>query len=254
MRRDASYCRCTRLIARWSAPNVGGIKCAEMEVPESERTTARSRVRAHWLMALGELEKADRRPCLVLVGGLPGSGKSTLARELAEHTPFYVLRSDVIRKELTENVGVLRPSSKPAIYTPKWTEKTYGKCLRRAERLLFAGQRVLVDATFREERWRQAFLAAAIRWGVPAVLLLCRVDPKTARSRLEGRRRDVSDADWRVYQSLAQSWQEISDFTRPFLHELSSGGSAEETLAQGLQTLRAMGLHHKTRKHGGRSG
>ena len=210
--------------------------------------------RAHWLLALGELEKADRKPCLVLVGGLPGSGKSTLARGLSELTPFHVLRSDVIRKELADNAYVLRQSSTAVIYTPEWTAKTYVKCLHRAEKLLFAGQRVLVDATFREERWRQGFLAAAVRWGVPAVLLLCRADSAIAHGRLEHRRHDVSDADWRVYQSLAQSWQGISDFTRPFLREISSGGSAEETLAQGLQTLREIGLHRKRRKDGGRPG
>jgi uncharacterized protein len=230
---------------------VGGIKCAEMEIPESERTLARSRARAHWLLALGELESADRKACLVLVGGLPGSGKSTLARGLVERTPFHVLRSDKVRKELAERAGVLLEySSAVNIYTPEWTTKTYAECLRRAEELLFAGQRVLVDATFREERWRHAFLSAAVRWGVPAVLLLCRVDPAIALGRLEHRRYDVSDADWRVYQSLAHSWQEVGDFTRPFLREISSGGSAEETLAQGLQTLREIGLHRERRKDG----
>lgn len=229
---------------------VGGIKCAEREIPERERMLARSRARAHWLLALGELEKADRKPCLVLVGGLPGSGKSTLARDLAEHAPFYVLRSDVVRKELAEDAGLLRSSAQTAIYTPQWTAKTYAKCLRRAEKLLFAGQRVLVDATFREERWRQAFLAAADRWGVPVVLLLCRVDPDIAYRRLVHRRGDVSDADWPVYQALANNWQEISDFTRPFTHEISSGGSGQETLAQGLRVLRAMKLHHPRRKDG----
>jgi predicted kinase len=226
---------------------VGGIKSAEIEILEDERTLARKRARAHWLLALGELEKADRKPCLALVGGLPGSGKSTLARGLAERIPFHVLRSDVVRKELAKDAGVLRPSSTTAIYTPEWTAKTYATCLRRAEKLLFAGQRVLVDATFGEERWRQAFLEAAVRWGVPAVLLLCRVDPDIARARLERRRHDVSDADWRVYHSLAQCWQGISDFTRPFLHEISSGGSFKETLAQGLQILRTMGLHREKR-------
>jgi predicted kinase len=230
---------------------VGGIKCAEMEIPESERTLARNRARAHWLLALGELEKTDRKPRLVLVGGLPGSGKSTLARGLAEHIPFHVLRSDMVRKELAGDAGVLRPSSNTAIYSPEWTAKTYAKCLRRAEKLLFAGQRVLVDATFREERWRQAFLAAAIRWGVPAVLLLCRVDPDIAHERLEHRHRDISDADWPIFQALAQSWQAIGDFTRPYLHEISSGGSPEKTLAQGLQILRAMGLYREKRRKDG---
>jgi hypothetical protein len=75
------------------------------------------------------------------------------------------------------------------------------------------------------------------------VLLLCRADPGITRARLEQRRRDVSDADWSVYLSLAQGWQAVGDSTRPFAHEITSGGGIEETLAQGLEKLRAVGLH-----------
>jgi hypothetical protein len=223
---------------------VGGIKCAEMEIPERERTLTRSRVRAHWLLALDELEKADRKTCLVLVGGLPGSGKSTLARGLAEHTPFHVLRSDVVRKELAEGASVPLESSTTAnIYTPEWTAKTYAECLRRAEERLFAGERVLVDATFREEKWRRAFLEAAAHWRVPVVFLLCSVSPEVARARLAARRKDASDADWSVYLLLARGWEEVGPCSRPFLRALATGGSREEALAQGLAVLRELGLH-----------
>ena len=61
---------------------VEGMKLAETEIPEAEKLAARARSRARWLFALAELEVAARRPCLVLVGGLPGTGKSTLARTL----------------------------------------------------------------------------------------------------------------------------------------------------------------------------
>jgi predicted kinase len=172
--------------------------------------------------------------------------KSTLARGLAERSSFQVVRSDVVRKQIAASIGIPLPSSTDAnIYTAEWNAKTYSECLRRAEDLLLDGQRVLVDATFRNNSRRRLFLDAAIRWGVPAVLLLCRVDVDSARRRLEQRRHDVSDADWQVYQALAQSWQPLSDFTRPFVHEISSGGSIDQTLAQGLDALRVMGLHGK---------
>jgi aminoglycoside phosphotransferase family enzyme len=50
---------------------VEGMEVTEQEVPEDERARALTKARAHWLLALGELEEPGRRPCLVLVGGLP---------------------------------------------------------------------------------------------------------------------------------------------------------------------------------------
>src|SRR5262249_34319375 len=153
-----------------------GFELFEKEIPYEEKIAARTKARAHWLLALGELEKPGQKPCYVLVGGLPGSGKSTLARGLAEHANFTLIRSDVVRKELAQQSGL---SPAPATfgqgtYAPSWTGKTYAECLHRAEQLLFEGKRVLVDATFGNDENRQIFLGAARRLGVPGVLLLCR--------------------------------------------------------------------------------
>ena len=79
---------------------VEGLLLAENEVPETDRDAARQKAKAHWLLALGELEEPAQKPCLVLVAGLPGSGKSTLAQGLAGSAGFSVIRSDVDRKEL----------------------------------------------------------------------------------------------------------------------------------------------------------
>src|SRR5262249_40147182 len=79
---------------------VEGILQTEKEVPDVERAAALARSRAHWLLALAELEEPDRRPCLVLVAGLPGTGKSVLARGLSQHAGFQVIRSDTVRKEI----------------------------------------------------------------------------------------------------------------------------------------------------------
>jgi aminoglycoside phosphotransferase family enzyme/predicted kinase len=224
---------------------VEGLLLSEREVPEAERAAAVGRARAHWLLALTELEAPGRRPCLLLVAGLPGTGKSRLARELADHAGFCVVRSDVARKELAGLLtqGQTTPQVRESLYTAEWNERTYAECLRRAERLLFDGNRVLVDATFREDQQRQAFLEAAVRWGVPGGMLLCQAEPETVRQRLVARQGDASDADWSVYLQVAENWEEIGGFTRSALQTISTEGSPEQVLSRALDALRQSGLH-----------
>src|SRR5207248_1962341 len=117
----------------------------EKEIDAAERHDAEQRAKAHWLLALGALEEPTRRPCLLLIAGLPGSGKSTLAQALAGPANFSVLRSDVIRKELAG----ARPAAAAfgeGIYAEEWTERTYAEMVQTAERLVWRGQRVLIDA------------------------------------------------------------------------------------------------------------
>ncbi len=188
---------------------VEGMKTEESEVPEADRAAARVRARALWLHALSELEEPGRRPCLVMLAGLPGTGKSTLARGLAERAGFTVIRSDMVRKKLAGRGGRAATLSDfgQDIYTPNWDDRTYAECLRRAEEIVFQAGRVLVDASFREESRRRLFLDAARRWGVAGCMLLGRADPDVVHSRLAGRRGDASDAGWAIYQEAARRWE-----------------------------------------------
>ena len=118
----------------------------------------------------------------------------------------------------------------------------YAECLVRAERLLFEGQRVLVDATFHKEGKRQTFLKAAVRCGVPGTMLLCGTEPDTVRQRLEKRQGDASDAGWSVYLQVADHWEEIGGLTKRVLHPISTEGSPGEVLGRTLEVLRQSGL------------
>jgi aminoglycoside phosphotransferase family enzyme/predicted kinase len=227
---------------------VEGLLLTEKEVPAAERAAALQRARARWLLALTELEAPRGKPCLVLVAGLPGTGKSSLARRLADEAGFHVIRSDVVRKELAglTSEGPAPAPLRESLYRPEWTERTYGECMRKAEQLLFEGERVLVDANFREESKRRAFLEAAARWGVPQGILLCQADPDTVRRRLERRHQDASDADWPVYLHASAKWEELGECTRRVSHPISTNGPPEQVIARALDLLRQMGLGGQT--------
>jgi aminoglycoside phosphotransferase family enzyme/predicted kinase len=218
---------------------VEGLELLEKEIPQGERDAALMRARAHWLLALGELEPPGRRPCLVLIGGLPGSGKSTLAKGLSEGATLCLIRSDVVRKELAglDAQVSARFAYNEGIYTPAWTERTYAECLRRAERLLFEGQRVLVDASFGEAKHRRAFGELAVRLGVPLVFLLCQASHEEIRQRLGVRQGDASDADWFIYQQAAAHWEEPRPVTHGLLSLVPTDGTKADALARALASL-----------------
>ena len=255
---------------------VNGIKANASELSAAERTKAMNDARAQWLLALGALEDRRRRPGLVLIAGLPGTGKSTLARALASHAGFEVIRSDQVRKELAAvsrhregeapselDDAVARREPRPpeitqgrlahanggadkesgddyasGIYTPEWNERTYRECFSRADAALFDGQRVIVDASFRDESQRRRFLDLATQWCVPVMLLICQADAALVKTRLEARRNDVSDADWAIYQEAARRWEPLGPRTRQLCHAIDTGRDQPQPLVQALDVLR----------------
>jgi aminoglycoside phosphotransferase family enzyme/predicted kinase len=224
---------------------VAGIRAGEPEVPAADRAAARDQARSRWLLALSVLEAPARRPALVLVGGLPGAGKSTLARGLAGAAGFTVIRSDVVRKELagTASGGAAPAPFGEGIYTREWTDRTYAECLTRAERVLADGGRVIVDASFCGDRYREQCLAAARRWGVPGVLFVCQAEPAAVWARLRARRDDPSDADWSIYTQAARAWDEYGPAAGRALRLVDTGSSPDAALRQALADLRELGLY-----------
>ncbi len=249
-RRLTSFYTAYRAVVRGK---VEGMKLSRPEITEAGRATAKSKSQSSWLLALDELETPPRRPCLLLVTGLPGTGKSTLARELVEHGDFELIRSDVVRKELWSKLPACRKIQNASwkltpqgfgegIYSAEWNRRTYDECLRQAERMLFQGQRVIIDANFRADADRLRFLDAAKRWGVRYGLLLCEADAAVVRTRLSKRRDDASDADWSVYLRASESWEPFSSTSQSAMRVINTGGSVNDARSEALKVLQQLNV------------
>jgi uncharacterized protein len=141
---------------------------------------------------------------LAIVCGMAASGKSTLAAALAERAGAVVLSSDRVRKEL---LGIPPTSRAPdAAYTSEVSRRTYTELGRRARELVAGGERVIVDATFRDAADRRAFD------GEGAVWIECRAPDALRVSRAAHRSADaarVSDAGAAI--AAGQEWAPLAE-------------------------------------------
>ncbi|MEM0906501.1 MAG: AAA family ATPase [Pseudomonadota bacterium] len=135
-------------------------------------------------------------PHVIAVGGRSGSGKSTVAAALSSRCGAVVLRSDVARKRL---FGLEPDAPLDAdAYHPTVTQTLYRRLLRDGRKALRAGSKVILDATFLEERWRDAADHLAADLEVPMVGVWLDAPAETLVGRVNARQGDASDADAHV--------------------------------------------------------
>jgi aminoglycoside phosphotransferase family enzyme/predicted kinase len=149
--------------------------------------SAAARARTLLGISLGHLERARVR--MVLAGGFPASGKSTLANGLAERLGWALFRSDEVRRDVA---GVAHDSPMPAafdsgLYQPNHVEAAYTEMLRRARMTLERGVSVVLDATWRNERMREAARRVAESTCSELVELRCVAPMNVLEARLASR-------------------------------------------------------------------
>ncbi|TMW61541.1 hypothetical protein Poli38472_012732 [Pythium oligandrum] len=225
---------------------VSGFRVQDTALDAEHRERERQRARCYWLVALSMLAPPASRPCLMLVGGLPASGKSTLARMLAgDESNVVWLRADAIRKELVgrrtsefearqaeleatgvnpgqveEEATVVKGGSfEEGIYAPNVTERTYDEICIRSIGHVREGERVVVDATFRDPLQRQRFIATAREEGALFAFVFCECDREIIKGRMLARKNDISDATWEVYEVMEAKWniEDVVDMEECFV-------------------------------------
>jgi aminoglycoside phosphotransferase family enzyme/predicted kinase len=213
---------------------VRGFLARDESAPAAVREDAAQKALAHWLLALRVLQDNDE-PSLVLVGGLPGTGKSAVAQALAELRGYRWIRADSVRKELA---GISADADGSAafgegLYTEEWTERTYTRCEELTREALRKGERVVVDATFRDPARRRGFETVADALRVPFKLLICEAPAEVTRGRIRARSEGPSDAGVDIYDRAAESWERPEAATR-----VDTSGRIEATRKAALRALR----------------
>jgi predicted kinase len=164
-------------------------------------------------------DKKKSKPLLVVVCGLIGTGKSTLSAALAEITGFKVFRSDELRKDIA-GIDKGKHSYEPfggGIYSSEFFDATYKILLKEASRLLENGDGVILDASFKKEKYRIEARKIADNFKIPFLLIECRCPDKVIRQRLEKRERegiDISDGRWPVFLKQKNDFEGIAEIDK----------------------------------------
>ncbi len=197
--------------------------------------SAAAREQAGELLALAErLAWRARGPLVLAVGGPPASGKSTLAHALSRRSGWPALSSDVLRKRGRGlSLGAKAPDGD---YTLDARTIVYRDLGERARAAVTAGQGVVIDATFGEQRLRAAFLDA-LGEGQALRALECRAPAATRERWAREREREPagthgSDADPTVAARLGERYSGWDELPQDTILTLRPGGATEPLLDQ----------------------
>ncbi len=77
---------------------------------------------------------------------------------------------------------------------------------------------------------------------MPVILFVTAAPPDLVRQRLESRTGTASDADWSIYEALAERWEPHGALTAPVTVTLDTSRPEHETLEEATKALEASGL------------
>ncbi len=187
---------------------------------------------------------ACRKPVVIIVTGLIGTGKTTAAGKIGQGLGYTILSSDVIRKELAGVPAGERhyDDFSSGIYSPEFTQKTYGELLKRTRALLKNGQSVIIDASFKKRADRMAAQRLADESGAGFLAVECVADEDTIQRRLERRKQagSVSDGRWEIFADIKKDFDrvdEINDMGHIVIDTTNPSGNIIELLLQRIAEL-----------------
>lgn len=246
--RVLNFYLCYRAVVR---AKVYGFMHEDPGLELAERFRDLAKARAYFRQAAGY---AGGEPpyFLVCTMGLMGTGKSYLAKLLAQATGWPHLSSDVVRKQ---RAGMAPGQASPdawgqGLYRPSATLDTYEALARRASSRLAMGASVIVDASFREQSWRERFLELAAAQGAIPLLVEVYASPRVVAERLarrEAAQNSPSDGRRELVAAQTAGWEPPSP--RAAAHLLRVDGEAEAPAKMAALMARLEELGYIPGKH-----
>ncbi|MDH4317857.1 MAG: AAA family ATPase [Desulfobulbaceae bacterium] len=174
---------------------------------------------------------------LYIFFGMIASGKTFLAEAFSRKHQLKHYNTDRVRKELA---GVAAESNQgddfgKGIYTPEFTQKTYGKLLDLAETAIREGKGVILDGSYSTmvERGRVREMGESL--GLHPLFVFCGCSEDTVRQRLELRAKDplaVSDGNYQIYLAQKKTFEQPIELPREELIILDTAKDLEQLLAE----------------------
>ena len=149
-----------------------------------------------------------RQGQLFIMSGVSGSGKSTTARLLSRKLGAVTIRSDAVRKHLTQIPLLERGGDE--LYTPQMTEKTYNRLSELGILLAKQGFTVILDAKYDRQHLRGHVISQAQKYQIPVKIIQCTAPEAILRERLNKRTGDIADA---TTDLLSSQLQQVEPFT-----------------------------------------
>jgi len=204
----------------------------QKEMPENERREVARTATKYFELSYNYAARLEK-PVLILTAGLMGAGKSYQARALARNLGAQVIRTDAVRKELTN----IKPTQSKhedfgkGIYSDETSRLTYEKIYQLTEQYIKQGKSVIIDASFKKRAERQRAYALAKYLGAPFYIIECICPDKIIRKRLEKRKKEsdnISDGRWEIFQEQKNDFDAIGEFPERLHFKIDTSANPEK--------------------------
>jgi hypothetical protein len=196
---------------------ITSILASDPDVATAVRERAAEEARRYYLLALASGRRPVVPPAVVAVGGIVATGKTTVADRLGAEMNAPVVSSDRTRKSLlgVEPTESMHGRPWEGAYESRSTENVYTELLRRAGAVVTSGRSVILDASFRSLRHREASRQMAQDLGARFLFIECRAPAEVCRERLDRRALEpgVSDARSDLFDDFAARWEPVEELT-----------------------------------------